>query len=519
MVAIIIVFMLEDTSYYIAGANGLTTKSKRSNIQLEEESDELWLKWVKHVSVCYTNDSLLSSSNSSKVNSHIFGMKLWYEDTLNGSLKGSCETTNTVYQSMLDHHTFSVGSADDHVTNIALWFNQDDTIAAMQFTTAAGTFSPRYGYVNNQTASHTNLHYKLSGDTFAWAGATVTTGTYDQSSSNDDNIHVVTAIKVAWMNERTGQYGSLDSQRFSMLFTGIWWFGFSLVVFRYLRDRRGPPLPKELSYRDAHRPDEQSSSTIAQMFKNPRLNDGVLADSVPFDQRLTPELRSDIHATSPLDSVRSPNANANANANANTNANTSMVSPSDNKSNDTKTHSAVEMVTLQDDLHFMKMQEAMKGKEHTIKVNVFTYSIIKFYVSLREGHQFPHLFRYLCTYFLWSDGLNTIASCGILFAQQVLLMTSLELVVLLAEVQLSAILGAFVFLWIQKKMDYPTKKMLLIHIAILGVIPLYAMIGMIKGATFGKLFFFLFLFYFYFCFVLLKKYKQTNKQINNKKDS
>ena len=108
-------------------------------------------------------------------------------------------------------------------------------------------------------------------------------------------------------------------------------------------------------------------------------------------------------------------------------------------------------------------------KERKIRVNGCTLSIVRLYILIREGYQLPNLFRYLFSYFLWSDGLSTLVTCGILFAQDELKMKENELSYMVLELQISAVIGAFLFTFIQNKMNYNSKQMLLLHIFILSL--------------------------------------------------
>lgn len=51
---------------------------------------------------------------------------------------------------------------------------------------------------------------------------------------------VAVVIQFVVTNEDNNRLGD----RLCLLLTGLWWFGFSLYTFKYLKTRPGPPLPQ-----------------------------------------------------------------------------------------------------------------------------------------------------------------------------------------------------------------------------------------------------------------------------------
>ena len=116
---------------------------------------------------------------------------------------------------------------------------------------------------------------------------------------------------------------------------------------------------------------------------------------------------------------------------------------------------------------------------------VWNVSIKEFFHTVQSATQYPHMFRYLISFFMFSDGINTIASVGILFGQTELGMTGTELVFILLESEIFAAMGNVLFIWIQKKMRWNAKQMLMMHLASYIFLPFYALIGLIKNIEFG----------------------------------
>ena len=118
--------------------------------------------------------------------------------------------------------------------------------------------------------------------------------------------------------------------------------------------------------------------------------------------------------------------------------------------------------------------------------NMYTVSILQFKDTIKQAKtKYPHMFRFLLAYFLFSDAIGTTSSTGVLFAIDEFGMETGELVVLLVVVEISAVVGAFFFVWLQKKLQYSAKQMLMLHLIIESMLPLYAVFGIIEGSPFG----------------------------------
>ena len=112
-------------------------------------------------------------------------------------------------------------------------------------------------------------------------------------------------------------------------------------------------------------------------------------------------------------------------------------------------------------------------------------SIKSYWSVAKKAKEYPDLIRYLIVWFLFSDAMGTTAGCGILFGVTELGMTSFQLVLLMIEVEFCAVIGAFFFVWLQKKLQWSSKQMLVMHLIFLSLLPFYAIFGLIEGASFG----------------------------------
>ena len=95
------------------------------------------------------------------------------------------------------------------------------------------------------------------------------------------------------------------------------------------------------------------------------------------------------------------------------------------------------------------------------------------------------MFRYLISWFCFSDGLNTLSSTAVIFATIELDMTSTEAALLILEALLLGSFGGILFLYLQRKIGWDAKKMLLLHILTFTLLVLYSMFGFWPHIPFG----------------------------------
>lgn len=117
--------------------------------------------------------------------------------------------------------------------------------------------------------------------------------------------------------------------------------------------------------------------------------------------------------------------------------------------------------------------------------NYVTASFQNLWRTVKSLKQLRHSFIFLIAYFLFSDAYNTISYAGILFAKNDMGAGSIELIVLLIEVPLLALIGNFVFLWLKNRFNLESKTMLWINLCFFLFIPFYAFIGFIPSSPIG----------------------------------
>lgn len=113
--------------------------------------------------------------------------------------------------------------------------------------------------------------------------------------------------------------------------------------------------------------------------------------------------------------------------------------------------------------------------------------------TIRDIRELPNLGRFLLLYFFFSDGYSAIGSLGVIFAQYEVGMPVAFLGLLLIETQLFALAGCIVYARVQKWLmlhkNVPEHRsgviIVMISLFVIGILPLYGLMGISPGATFG----------------------------------
>ncbi|KAJ3028978.1 UNVERIFIED_CONTAM: Autophagy protein 22 [Siphonaria sp. JEL0065] len=109
--------------------------------------------------------------------------------------------------------------------------------------------------------------------------------------------------------------------------------------------------------------------------------------------------------------------------------------------------------------------------------NYITYSWKQVFKTVGRAKKMPNTFLMLLAWFLLSDAMTTIGSTTILFATNELGFTSTEILVLGIAAPLTAGGGNYLWLLIQRKFKYTTKRMLIMLISLSIILPIYGMMG------------------------------------------
>ena len=117
--------------------------------------------------------------------------------------------------------------------------------------------------------------------------------------------------------------------------------------------------------------------------------------------------------------------------------------------------------------------------------NYITASLGSVWKTLKAIRQLKNTFIFLIAYFLFSDAYTTISYVGILFAKNDVNASSFQLILLILETPLVALVGNFVFLWIKNRFHLQSKTVISLNLVILLILPTYAFIGFIPSSPIG----------------------------------
>merc|ERR1719242_514644 len=99
--------------------------------------------------------------------------------------------------------------------------------------------------------------------------------------------------------------------------------------------------------------------------------------------------------------------------------------------------------------------------------------------------KYKHIRKALLAWFFYSDAIGTSMTASILFARIELNFTFVELVLLLLEFEIFCAIGGVGHLWLQKKIGWEGRQMMLYHLAFYSILTCYVLLGVIPNIPFG----------------------------------
>ncbi|KAF9360496.1 Autophagy protein 22 [Mortierella sp. NVP85] len=117
------------------------------------------------------------------------------------------------------------------------------------------------------------------------------------------------------------------------------------------------------------------------------------------------------------------------------------------------------------------------GLPLTGHVNLFLYSWVRLGKTLREAKSLKETFKYLVSWFILSDGSSTIISLAIFMGKKKFLLNNTQLMIGAIMVPLSALVGTYMWLFIQRHFKLTSKQTLLAISAAFALVPVYVLIG------------------------------------------
>ncbi|KAG0306723.1 Autophagy protein 22 [Dissophora globulifera] len=110
-------------------------------------------------------------------------------------------------------------------------------------------------------------------------------------------------------------------------------------------------------------------------------------------------------------------------------------------------------------------------------VNLFLFSWKRLGKTLHQASQLKETFKYLIAWFILSDGSSTIISLSIFMGKKKFLLNNTQLMIGAILVPLSALVGTYLWLFIQRKFNLSSKRTLFIISAAFVLVPVYVLIG------------------------------------------
>ncbi|KAG0368033.1 Autophagy protein 22, partial [Gamsiella multidivaricata] len=125
----------------------------------------------------------------------------------------------------------------------------------------------------------------------------------------------------------------------------------------------------------------------------------------------------------------------------------------------------------------MKFLAPQPGEPLHGDVNLFLYSWRRLGKTLYQASLLKETFKYLVSWFILSDGSSTIISLAIFMGKKKFLLNNTQLMIGAILVPLSALIGTYMWLFIQRKLNLTSKQALLAISAAFALVPIYVLIG------------------------------------------
>ncbi|KAF9100867.1 Autophagy protein 22 [Mortierella sp. AM989] len=125
----------------------------------------------------------------------------------------------------------------------------------------------------------------------------------------------------------------------------------------------------------------------------------------------------------------------------------------------------------------LKFMPAQPGEPLSGKVNLLLYSWVRLGKTLSQAKSLKETFKYLISWFILSDGSSTIISLAIFMGKKKFLLNNTQLMIGAILVPFSALVGTYMWLFIQRKLNLTSKQTLLAISAAFAVVPIYVLIG------------------------------------------
>eukprot|EP01084_Bolivina_argentea_P273317 465534_1 len=145
--------------------------------------------------------------------------------------------------------------------------------------------------------------------------------------------------------------------------------------------------------------------------------------------------------------------------------------------------------------------------------NIFTISIKNTWKTISETFtKYPNIKWCMIAWFFYSDAVGTAGNTCILFAKIELDMNSVELILIILEYELVGAIGGVFIVWLQKKLQWDCRKIIVYHLVFYAVVSCYPLIGFIPNSPIGlvsKIEMYIFVFIFSFQIASLQGFSRA----------
>ncbi|KAH7052490.1 autophagy-related protein 22-like protein [Linnemannia elongata] len=124
-----------------------------------------------------------------------------------------------------------------------------------------------------------------------------------------------------------------------------------------------------------------------------------------------------------------------------------------------------------------KFMPAQPGQPLAKKTNLFFYSWKRLGKTIARAKSLSETFKYLISWFILSDGSSTIISLATFMGKKKFLLSNTLLMVGAILVPLSALIGTYLWLFIQRRLNLTSKQTLLAISVCFALVPIYVLIG------------------------------------------
>lgn len=107
-----------------------------------------------------------------------------------------------------------------------------------------------------------------------------------------------------------------------------------------------------------------------------------------------------------------------------------------------------------------------------------TFGLVTSFTTLKRMRKLPQLGLFLISYFIFSDGISTLAGSASVFAQEELNMSQVQIILAIIEMSFLAVLSCAIFFWIQVRFHVAPKYILIFNLCCLGFLPVYGLISL-----------------------------------------